>query len=438
MQKVVAGARTISRRASGAFQSETSRLAAERESVVVSQPFNVVHKVHVDFNSDSGFTGLPDEWEAMLTSSGISKEDVLANPSDVLDVLDFESQRKHLEVDSSAIDVSALESAKGAKRAKKGLSRTIPEAATPKKVRTLRELITPGDPEKLLAEWKKIGEGAAGEVFSATDPSRGRVAVKKMQLTPQNMKLIVTEIDVHSTCDHPAIVSYHASYLVNDSVLYSVMELVDGGSLTDLLDVFEDMPMKEPLIARVSQDVAAALSYVHDKGQIHRDIKSDNILVGRSGVVKLADFGYAAQLSEAGQKRNTIVGTPYWMAPELIRGSNYDFKVDVWSLGIMLMEMAEGDPPYMEFPPLRALFLITTRGIPDLRSPENFSAAMQSFLHDALEIEPDQRPSAAQLLQHDFVKTASTPDDLAAFVKQALSARNTLSSSMQNVLDTKI
>jgi hypothetical protein len=407
--------------------------------VVVSQPFNVVHKVHVDFNSDSGFSGLPGEWEAMLTSSGISKEDVMANPADVLDVLDFESQRKHLEVDSSAIDVSALESSKGAaKRSKKALSRTLPQPKGPKKVRTLRELITPGDPEKLLSEWKKIGEGAAGEVFAASDPERGRVAVKKMQLTPQNMKLIVTEIDVHSMCDHPAIVSYYASYLVNDSVLYSAMELVDGGSLTDLLDVFEDMPMKEPLIARVSADVAAALAYIHDKEQIHRDIKSDNILVGRTGVVKLADFGYAAQLSEAGQKRNTIVGTPYWMAPELIRGSNYDFKVDVWSLGIMLMEMAEGDPPYMEFPPLRALFLITTRGIPDLRSPENFSAAMQSFLHDTLEIEPDQRPSAAQLLEHDFLKTASTADDLAAYVNQALTARNTLSPSMQNLLDTQI
>lgn len=101
----------------------------------------------------------------------------------------------------------------------------------------------------------------------------------------------------------------------------------------------------------------AGLSYIHSKHRIHRDIKSDNILIGDGGSVKIADFGYAAQLSKSRAKRQTIVGTPYWMAPELIRGVDYDSKVDIWSLGIMLMELLEGEPPYMSYPPLRVFSL---------------------------------------------------------------------------------
>ncbi len=113
----------------------------------------------------------------------------------------------------------------------------------------------------------------------------------------------------------------------------------------------------------------------------------------------VADFGYAAQLTREKDKRNTIVGTPYWMAPELIRGQNYDQKVDMWSLGIMMMEMAEGEPPYMEFPPLRALFLITTKGIPELKYSSKWSADMKSFLARCLEKEPENRPEASELLK---------------------------------------
>lgn len=132
---------------------------------------------------------------------------------------------------------------------------------------------------------------------------------------------------------------------------------------------------------------------------IHRDIKSDNILIGSRGEVKIADFGYAAQLTQQKTKRNTIVGTPYWMAPELIRGQNYDTKVDIWSLGIMIMEMAEGEPPYMEFPPLRALFLITTKGIPDLKDPGKWSSPFRQFVALCLEKDPEKRPDADELLK---------------------------------------
>ncbi len=155
----------------------------------------------------------------------------------------------------------------------------------------------------------------------------------------------------------------------------------------------------------------SALQYIHSLHRIHRDIKSDNILIADTGEVKLginciifaklfkADFGYAAQLTKQKDKRNTIVGTPYWMAPELIRGQNYDIKVDIWSTGIMCMEMAEGEPPYMEFPPLRALFLITTKGIPDLKEPSAWTSDFKDFLQRCLEKEADARPDASDLLR---------------------------------------
>jgi len=129
--------------------------------------------------------------------------------------------------------------------------------------------------------------------------------------------------------------------------------------------------------------------------------------LGSGGEVKIADFGYAAQLTQQKNKRQTIVGTPYWMAPELIRGQEYDTKVDIWSLGIMIMEMAEGEPPYMEFPPLRALFLITTKGIPDLKEPSKWSQHFQNFVSLCLEKDPSQRPDASELLKHPFMKTST-------------------------------
>jgi serine/threonine protein kinase len=124
------------------------------------------------------------------------------------------------------------------------------------------------------------------------------------------------------------------------------------------------------------------------------------MLLTENGLVKLADFGYAAQLNQKQKNRNTVVGTPYWMAPELIRGHDYGVKIDIWSLGIMVMEMAEGDPPYMEFPPLRALFLITTKGIPPLKNAEKWSRDMNGFVARCLETIPDNRADSDELLQH--------------------------------------
>lgn len=131
-----------------------------------------------------------------------------------------------------------------------------------------------------------------------------------------------------------------------------VMECMDV-SLADIISIDDRTRLKEAHIGRVVRDILRALSRLHRLNRIHRDIRSDNILLNLRGEVKLADFGYCAQLTSTQPQRNSIVGTPYWMAPEVIKGQNYDQKVDIWSLGVVLLEMAEGDPPYVEHPPLR-------------------------------------------------------------------------------------
>lgn len=376
----------------------------------VSSPYNVEHKIHVDFNSATGFSGLPPEWEAMLKSAQISKQEVLNNPDQVLDVLQFEAERQKRE----------------AARNGAGGDYTPPahQALPDESNLTLADLISKENPTRLYSGMAKIGEGAAGEVFLATHNSTGnKVAIKKMEINGENMKLLVTEIGIMKTSVHDNIVHYYDSYIVDDKEMWVVMEFMGGGCLTDILEAFDSVKMSETQIAFVCRETLKSLAYIHAMHRIHRDIKSDNILLGSDGSVKLADFGYAAQLTQKQQKRNTVVGTPYWMAPELIRGHDYGTKVDIWSLGIMVMEMAEGEPPYMEFPPLRALFLITTKGIPGLKEVNKWSADFQNFFSLCLEKEVSARPEAADLLKHPFMKRACEGRELIPVIQASREAQ---------------
>jgi len=209
------------------------------------------------------------------------------------------------------------------------------------------------------------------------------------------------------------------SFLIDGDKLWVVMEFMGGGCLTEVLEQYEHVQMTETQIAYACLESLRGLAYIHSLHRIHRDIKSDNILLGTDGSVKLADFGYAAQLTQQKQKRNTIVGTPYWMAPELIKGQSYDQKVDIWSLGIMCMEMCEGEPPYMEFPPLRALFLITTKGIPGLKESSKWSPDLHDFLAKCLNKEPDHRPDALTLLKHPFLARVSSRSEMHNIIVEA-------------------
>ena len=203
--------------------------------------------------------------------------------------------------------------------------------------------------------------------------------------------------------------------------MWIVLEFIHGGSLTEVLGPGIDFP--EPCIAYVCRRLLSALAFLHGEMRLHRDIKSDNVLVDFNGTVKVADFGFAIGLSEEAQKRKSVVGTPFWMAPELVRGHEYDGKVDVWSLGITALEMADGEPPHLNELPLRALLLITTHPSPTLKRPEKWSPAFRDFLAKALSKECDARATAAELLQHDFVAKACSQAEFAKFASYILRAR---------------
>jgi len=259
-------------------------------------------------------------------------------------------------------------------------------------------------------------------VFIATSKTRKeQVAVKKMAINPENLKLLCTEINIMKTSRHSNIVEFIDCFIVDNTQLWIVMELMDG-CLTDVLEQFPKVALDESQIALVCRETLKSLAYIHKNHRIHRDIKSDNILLNGKGEIKIADFGYAAQLTQEKQKRRTVVGTPYWMAPELIRGHDYGQKVDIWSLGIMLREMIEGEPPYMEFPPLRALFLITTKGIPPLEAEDKYSQELVVFYSRCLEKEVEKRPTAEELLKDPFMQMCCSAHEFVPIISRAREA----------------
>ncbi|PWY70173.1 p21-activated serine/threonine protein kinase [Aspergillus heteromorphus CBS 117.55] len=297
----------------------------------------------------------------------------------------------------------------------------------------LRSVVSKDNPAESYSKQRKIGQGASGSVYVARVKEhatshvarelyrqygpRTQVAIKQMDLRSQPRKeLIVNEIIVMKDSQHANIVNFLDSFLQEQSnELWVVMEFMEGGALTDVID--NNPVIQEDQIATICLETCRGLAHLHDQNIIHRDIKSDNVLLDRAGHVKITDFGFCAKLTESKSKRATMVGTPYWMAPEVVKQKEYGPKVDCWSLGIMAIEMIESEPPYLNEEPLKALYLIATNGTPRLKKPEKLSKELKSFLSVCLCVSVPNRATADELLAHDFLKLGCSLASLAELLR---------------------
>ncbi|XP_048147923.1 serine/threonine-protein kinase PAK 1-like isoform X3 [Corvus hawaiiensis] len=222
------------------------------------------------------------------------------------------------------------------------------------------------------------------------------VAIKKINLQGLRRKEVtVNELMVMKMNRNPNLVNYLDSYLVDDE-LWLVMEYMDGGTLSDAID---EMYISEYEMAAISRECLQGLDFLHSNYVIHRDVKSCNILLRTDGSVKLADFGISAQLTPEQNRRSSVVGTSWWMAPEVVKGQPYGPKVDIWSLGIVGIEMVERQVPHCNESPASAKLLIATGGTPQLQQPKLFSALLRHFLSCCLQKNEERRWSAKELLQ---------------------------------------
>ncbi|XP_001660540.2 myosin-IIIb isoform X7 [Aedes aegypti] len=263
-----------------------------------------------------------------------------------------------------------------------------------------------------------IGEGTYGEVYSAKDKHTGRkYAVKILESIADNIEEIEEEyLVLRDLSKHPNIPDFAGLFLkrgatVEDDQLWFVLELCTGGSVTDLVQGLRNRGSRltNNQIAYILRETVHALVFLHENHCMHRDIKGHNILLTENGHVKLVDFGVSSHLAATMARRNTSVGTPYWMAPEVIAceqqlDQSYDSRCDVWSIGITAIELAEGDPPLCELHPMRALFQIPRNPPPRLTHPENYSAMLSDFISECLVKDLEQRPFSKELITHPFLK----------------------------------
>ncbi|EGC34217.1 hypothetical protein DICPUDRAFT_153614 [Dictyostelium purpureum] len=289
--------------------------------------------------------------------------------------------------------------------------------------------ISKDDPEAIFQIVEIVGSGSFGTVCAcrwmkkkdreANDNKL--IACKFVEVNPEDTETninLVREIDIlKESMDCPYIVEYKGCYLKSNMLLI-VMEYCKGGSLLDIIELCEKRLVEEE-IAAVCAGVVKGLVYLHSKKTSHRDIKAGNILLDEEGLPKLADFGVST-IAEQGQKMKTVIGSPYWMAPEIIMGQGYDQKADIWSLGITAIEIAELVPPRFDVPPSRVIFTIPHQPPPTLKIPSDWSPEFNDFVKQCLSMNPANRPSAQQLLSHPFILKGSSQQILQKLVNECI------------------
>uniref|UniRef100_A0A8C0KD41 non-specific serine/threonine protein kinase n=1 Tax=Canis lupus dingo TaxID=286419 RepID=A0A8C0KD41_CANLU len=280
------------------------------------------------------------------------------------------------------------------------------------------------DPNEVWEIVGELGDGAFGKVYKAKNKETGALAAAKVIETKSEEELedYTVEIDILATCDHPYIVKLLGAYYY-DGKLWIMIEFCPGGAV-DAIMLELDRGLTEPQIQVVCRQMLEALHFLHGKKIIHRDLKAGNVLMTLEGDIRLADFGVSAKNLKTLQKRDSFIGTPYWMAPEVVmcetmKDTPYDYKADIWSLGITLIEMAQIEPPHHELNPMRVLLKIAKSEPPTLLTPSKWSMEFRDFLKTALDKNPETRPSAAQLLEHPFVSSITSNKALRELVAEA-------------------
>jgi len=250
-----------------------------------------------------------------------------------------------------------------------------------------KEEISQDDPEEVFEMIDIIGEGAYGLICTCRNVNTNQVyAIKFLEIDDEDEENLQKEIDIlKESIQCPYIVKYHGCYL-KENTLMIVMEFCDGGSCLDIMNSCK-RTFSEDQIASIVAQMIQGLVYLHSHKILHRDIKAGNVLLTSEGKAKLADFGVSAKLVHTWQKKNTMVGSPYWMAPEVIsqkKKEGYDSKTDIWSLAITAIELAEGKPPLFDIASLRVIFLIPARDPPTMKEPERWSPEFNDFIATCL------------------------------------------------------
>jgi hypothetical protein len=388
------------------WEAALSRITSVQSSlarIVFGAPRNVEHKVHINATEEAGVAKnfgaglLGPEMLKWIKSQGITAEEMVGNEAVYLSCAKIAMSQ-----DERVGPQSNLRALQGAKAIK------------------IEDFLTAGEPSRLYPNMTLVDSGSQGEVFRANRAADGLlVAVKKVVIKNERQELpgLVNEIALLASADHSNIVKLFACHR-SGKEFHLVMEYMAGGKLTDLLDEDGGIVFEEKEIATIMREVLIGLQYLHRGGCMHRDIKSDNVLLNRDGCVKLGDFGFATSLANPSSKRKTMVGTPYWMAPEVARGDPYDMKADVWSCGILLIELCDGLPPHMGINPMRALVKISTQPPPKICGKRrSLSATCHDFCTTLLVKNPSARPTAEEALRHPFVAESNCFPDTSFIAK---------------------
>lgn len=289
------------------------------------------------------------------------------------------------------------------------------------------------DPRSIFTKLNVIGRGGFGTVARIVHRPSMRVLAGKLinqnLLNEDTRKDVEHEIKLMKEVDSPYTVHYYGC-VPYENTLMILMEYCDGGSLRDLLDKREQV-LSEDQISIIMRDLLKGLQLIHTRYRIvHRDIKAANILLTMNGEVRIADFGVSRRFESSGTcHTKTIVGTPYWMAPEVITGNNYSYSADIWSMGITAIELAEGSPPYVEYSPTKAMVEIAVNGFPGYRFPELHSIEFCDFVSNCLKKNPDDRMSIEKFLEHPFIKRAERLSRDAVLASMIKSSNNIKRSS---------